>query len=167
MKLGLSFVRAQEVLSYDPESGLLRWKISGRSMKTGDVCAQSPNGKGYLFVRVDRVSYLQHRVAWLLMTGIWASNQIDHKNGRRSDNRLSNLRVVSREWNCQNRIVANRKSKTGLLGVIVHKKRFRAAIKVDGRLVRLGSFDTAMEAHLAYMQAKQKFHPGFARTIGS
>jgi hypothetical protein len=65
--------------------------------------------------------------------------------------------------NNQNRRVANRLSRTGLLGVDERKhrktKRFRAKIGLNGRVVHIGYFETAPEAHAAYVAKKRELHP--------
>jgi hypothetical protein len=92
--------------------------------------------------------------------GAWPDGCIDHINGQKADNRISNLRKVTHAVNMQNQHRAARTSKTGLLGVSPNKTRFVANINVDGRRVYLGSFATAHDAHSAYLSAKRELHAG-------
>jgi hypothetical protein len=78
--------------------------------------------------------------------------------GVRSDNRLENLREVSQQVNCQNRRKAHGVS--GLLGAHPHQGRFSSSIRYGGKNHYLGIFDTAEEAHAAYLEAKRKHHEG-------
>jgi hypothetical protein len=82
---------------------------------------------------------------------------LDHKNGKRHDNRISNLRLATRAQNTQNS-VARFNSGSGLKGVSFHKtqKQWRARIRLDGKLVLLGWFDTPQAAHAAYCVAAMK-----------
>lgn len=120
---------------------------------------------GYLKFQIGGRRYLVHRVVWLLFHGDWPCFDIDHINGDRSDNRPVNLRDVPRAVNCQNKCRALVSNKTtGLLGANYHAsngKRFRAQIWFAGKNHHVGYFDTAEEAHEAYVKAKAEFHPGF------
>ena len=136
--------------AFDPETGALT------SQKTGRVAA-GKNKHGYITVQFNQKKYYAHRLAWLIATGSWPKGQIDHKNRDRSDNRLQNLRDVSRSENLQNRVKST--GKTGLLGVTYLKKGnvYQARIYA-GRSYNLGRFATAEEAHAAYLSAKNRFH---------
>ena len=95
------------------------------------------------------------------MHGEWPADEVDHINGDSTDNRLCNLRSVSREVNQENIRRAKRNSKTGLLGVM-HTRggKYRSAIRVRGVFHHLGHFDTAEQAHAAYVEAKRRLHEG-------
>jgi len=96
---------------------------------------------------------LAHRVLYTLTHGsIPAGLVIDHINGERADNRLCNLRVVTKQQNDQNRTRAR--------GCDWYKPRgrWRARITVDGKEVRLGLFDSESAAHAAYLKAKALYH---------
>jgi len=104
------------------------------------------------------------RLAWFYVHGAWPDGQVDHINGDHTDNRLSNLRVLTNAQNAQNRSRARRNNSTGLLGVSYDKRddRYRARIMVDGRMVSLGYHPTAHEAHAAYLEAKAALHPAWS-----
>ena len=91
------------------------------------------------------------------MTGEWPKGHVDHINGDKLDNRLENLRDVPPATNFRNR-GANRNNTTGFKGVTYDKRRkkFLAQLKVDRRHVYVGRFDTAEEAHAAYLAAVTK-----------
>lgn len=153
--------RLHELFDYDPATGVLRWKVpTNTRVKAGDE-AGTITGKGYRRIMVDGRLYLAHRLAWLCTHGVWPTNDLDHINGRRADNRISNLREATRSENLQNRRHAQSGSRSGLLGASWHghKGRWRAEIRYNGKRVFLGHFDTAEEAHAAYLQAKEILHP--------
>lgn len=166
MKNRPSVSAIKEIFRYNHETGELIRKSSGR------VCDTIGFG-GYKFTSVTLEPHKQkqllvHRVAWAIFYGEWPDGFIDHKNGVRGDNRISNLRVVSRRENAQNISKPPQKKKTGLpLGVTrVLKKNgvfhcYQASININGKQTRIGFFESAEEAHMAYVDAKRKFHAGF------
>ena len=86
----------------------------------------------------------------------------DHINGNSLDNRKCNLRVVTAAINNQNLVKAKRDNKCGLLGANWHKrvKKWRAQIRLNKKTIHIGYFDTAIEAHNAYLQRKREIHSG-------
>lgn len=118
--------------------------------------------EGYRLVRLLGVDYCAHRIAWAMHHGEWPDLMIDHKNGQRDDNSISNLRQATDLVNQQNRRSAQKSSACGFLGVQAHKNgRFQAKIRAGGRRLHLGNFSTAEEAHAAYMAAKSVLHEGY------
>jgi hypothetical protein len=159
----LTAERLRELLHYDPETGLLTWRVSRGSSRAGDV-AEGLDGRGYRRVRVDRSLYYAHRIAWLWMTGEWPADHIDHINGIPGDDRWANLRLATNAQNTANggRRVTN---KSGFKGVWWHKptSKWRAAIMASGRSKHLGLFDCPAAAHAAYAEAAKKYFGKFAR----
>ena len=151
--------RARELLYLNPETGILTWRVSRGRALAGTV-AGGPNSEGYIKVEVEGKRYLAHRLAWLITHGSWPNNQIDHINGVRTDNRVANLRDVSRAVNAQNQRHARSDNSTGILGVSPERGRFRAAIQVGGRQRHLGYYPTADAAGAAYLLAKRDLHAG-------
>lgn len=154
-----------DLLEYDPADGHVRWRHLDRTAFASDMAwrcrrrffgevAGTVQRNGYVSISVNHKRYYAHRLAWLLMTGGWPPNDIDHKNGNRSDNRWENLRAATRSQNLQNRAA----SKT--VGASWHARmgRWRAVIVVGGRQKHLGYFDTQDEAATAYRLAKSKLH---------
>ena len=98
----------------------------------------------------------------LWITGAWPEHDVDHINGVRNDNRWSNLREVTRTVNIQNQRIAQTRNVAGLLGVSFEKARnkYKAGIVAGGKYHNLGRFNTAEEAHAAYLKAKRELHEG-------
>lgn len=161
--------RVRQLFIYDPNSGIFRWRIDVRAgrnnallkARAGDV-AGFPSGYGYWAMSVDGVRTSGHRVAWLYVTGEMPKADIDHINGRRDDNRWSNLRLASRSVNMQNLKGPHKDSSTGYLGVERKRERYAARICIDGKKHSLGVFDTPAQAHEAYLSAKRRLHEGNA-----
>lgn len=135
-------------LRYEPDTGNLirltgpdRGKVAGWKQPIG-----------YVVLSVEGMELYAHRVAWALHHGAWPQAMLDHKDGDKGNNRLDNLREASHSLNNHNRAGW---SKSGFKGVTKDRKRFRAQIGGDGsgKPVYLGTFDTAEEAHAAYLEA--------------
>lgn len=151
----------REMFDYDQDIGVMTRKIkTGRNTRAGQQVG-SKDMHGYKTVRIGPTSFKLHRLCWFYVHGHWPAGDIDHLNGDRSDNRFTNLRDVPRCVNLQNQRVATSQNKsTGVLGVYPSKKRFTAALSIDGRKKSLGTFDTVDLAHAAYLNAKRVFHAG-------
>lgn len=165
----LTLEQLKELLTYEPKTGLFRWVKSARGRHAGAV-AGSPYNRGYINIsigaRAEKVRIYAHVLAWFYMTGEWPTQDVDHINRIKGDNRWENLRQLPRRENQQNRTQAMSNNTTGLLGAYPMKRsktgRFFSTIFVDGSAKYLGSFDTAEQAHAAYLAAKRELHPGYA-----
>lgn len=151
--------RVRELLHYNRRTGVFTWRVTLGSAPAGSVAGYTRTG-GYRGVGIDGHTHLAHRLAWLYVHGVWPTDQIDHRNGVRSDNRLANLREATRSLNGQNQRNPQVGSESGFLGVSRSRKKWRAHIMVDSIPYCLGSFATPEEAHAAYVQAKREHHPG-------
>ena len=153
----VSIDRLRQSLTYCAETGVI-------SRASGGV-ATYPHSKNRrrLSVCVGSVQILAHRAAWAIHFGEWPSGEIDHINGDEADNRMKNLRDVSKSVNQQNKRKPRSDNTCGFLGVGWHKaaKKWRAQISISGRVVYLGLFDEPEIAHAAYLDAKRRIHPGF------
>ena len=145
------------LLRYDENSGDFYWLASGPGRKM-DAPAGADNGQGYIHIGIRGFSYRAHRLAFLYMTGAWPSDQVDHVNGIRPDNKWSNLRNISGKDNTHNQRLPHKHNSTGFLGVKPSRSRFTATINLDGKRKHLGVFKTAEKAHEAYLAAKRQLH---------
>lgn len=150
----------RSVLHYDPETGVFTRLVRlAHRVQIGDVAGCISHG--YMRIGILGVQYYAHILAFIYMTGTRPRGEIDHLNGTRSDNRWSNLRDVPPVINKQNvRFARSNNKSCGLLGVTRDKKQWRASIKVEKRLMHLGTFDTPEAAHDAYLKAKRTLHLG-------
>lgn len=149
--------RVLELLDYEPATGVFRWKRSGRRAVAGAI-AGSNNGKGYIQISIDGRRRAAHRLAWLVCTGELPTDEIDHIDGNRSNNAISNLRQADRFLNNRNVHCARATNKLGVLGVHARGTRFIAQIRANGTTKHLGCFKTLEAAHNAYLAAKAAFH---------
>lgn len=162
----LSAARAREVLDYDPLTGVFTRKVRlAQRHQVGDradFVVTSGNAAGYRRVSVDSKRYLAHRVAWLLVHGKWPDGLIDHRNGLKSDNRIDNLRPADHQLNNENKRGPRSDGTSGFLGVHweKHASKWRARLVTNGRSIHIGLFDSAEDAHAAYIAAKREIHKG-------
>lgn len=147
----LSHQELLQLVSYDPNTGLLTWRTHRRGAKTGpgDVC-QSVDKDGYISASVRKRRYRAHRLIWFYVTGEWPDGEVDHIDGNRLNNKFSNLRVTDRKTNSRNRQF-NR-------GYMRHGRGWKATICVDGKTLYLGVHATEAEARAAYVAAKLQHH---------
>jgi hypothetical protein len=155
----------KRVLRYEPETGTFVWLVGvGKRIRPGCVAGyktKTPSGE-YRKIGLFGKQIAAHRLAWFYMNGCWPSMDIDHKDGDGLNNAWSNLRTATRSQNLAN---AKRResNKAGHKGVYPCNGRFRAAIRVQGRRIYLGTFDTPEQAHGAYLLAAQTHFGEFAR----
>jgi hypothetical protein len=161
----LNAERLRKQVSYDPETGEFRWRLSGRGRfkRSGEVAGRL-NERGYIRLSVDGNECYGHRLAWLYMTGEWPENEIDHINRVRSDNRFANLRAATTSENRRNtKGIPSRRIHSRFKGVSRERGRWVAKISTDGKTVRLGLFDTEEDAAGAYRLAAERHHGEFAK----
>lgn len=161
----LSFDRANEVLNYDPATGEIRWRVStGPRAKPGAIAGHL-NAEGYWHIQIDGRKYLGHRLAWLLVKGVWPEHRLDHRDTNKTNNRWDNLRACEHVENMFNQ--SHRKSnRAGFKGVSKRPNgKYQALIQARGVSYYLGVFDTPESAHEAYTLAAEYLHGHFARSI--
>jgi len=105
----------KKYLFYDPETGLFTWikKVKCSRREVGSI-AGSDNGSGYIMIGIKAVNYKAHRLAWAFYYGYMPTRLIDHINGKRSDNRIINLREATDAQNSHNILKARTDNKVGL-----------------------------------------------------
>lgn len=155
--------RVKELLDYDPETGVFRWRVTYGGRIAGNVCGTT-GPDGYINIGLDRKIYKAHRLAWLFMFGVWPHNHIDHKDGDRGNNRINNLRVCTQNQNNKN---ARKRTdnKSGFKGVSRKAgwRKWVSQCQSDGKKIHIGYFDTAEEAALAYDETVRRLHGEFAK----
>lgn len=173
----------RQLLEYDPGSGVLTWRPRSASMfapgnRGADKVCIGWNKKyagqeagnvhpisGYRIVGLGQLVGA-HRVAWAIYYSEWPKHVIDHINGDPLDNSIGNLRDVTPQQNQKNcfRRVDNKSGVTGVSRA-PRNRGWVAKIRVDGRQVHLGTFDTIEEAASARAMANHRF--GFSTRHGS
>jgi hypothetical protein len=159
----VSIERIRETLDYDPDSGVLVWKIDIGRGRRGCVAGPSPR-KGYLWIAVDGERIASHVVAWAHFYGSFPSFDVDHKDLDKSNNRINNLRESTRSQNMAN-VPPPKNNKSGFKGVCWDKQhgKWRSKICVNYKYITLGVFASKEEAARAYDDAAVKHFGEFAR----
>jgi HNH endonuclease len=154
----------RKLFIYDCESGNLFWAVRPGSNRFNGAfsnkLAGTLNQKGYLIVKINGSNFRVHRVIYAMQHGEWPLHDIDHIDGNKRNNRIQNLRDISRGMNIQNQRRAHKNNSAGLLGVGRSGGKYKAGIVVDGKRLWLGSFSDPLEAHAAYISAKRRLHAG-------
>lgn len=167
-----SLERLNELLTYDPGTGILTWKVLpaiSRSNicfnnKCGGKVAGTVGRRGYIMLGIGKVYYLAHRIIWKMQTGIDPVDIIDHEDADRSNNRWLNLREAANGPNIQNSKLRVDNS-SGVKGVHwdAQHKKWRAVLTTNGVSVRLGRFASLEEAASVIEAARMRDHGEFAR----
>lgn len=157
----LTVTRLRKRLYYSKTTGLFSWLVRSSSRTDiGDIAGCGNTTDRYIYITVDGVRYSAHRLAWFYVYGVWPTHEIDHKNEIRHDNRWSNLRPATRGENEQNQSVAQRNSKSGVLGVCWDnsRKKWRAFVKLGGKQIHHSYHISLDDAVAARAKAKAKYH---------
>jgi hypothetical protein len=161
----LSYEDVAELLEYDPENDVLRWRVSrrGRGVKVGAV-AGTINPRGYCQVMINGLRMSGHRISWLLAHKRWPRDQLDHIDGIRHRLDPANLREVTNRQNAVNKKLA-RNNKSGVSGVYRTTsltKPWIAQIAANNVHIHIGSFTSKRAAIAARRAAEIKygFHGG-------
>ncbi len=168
MKPKPPITKLKEILSYDPETGKVTWKIN-RYGSNGHVSA--PAGKeagtfmsnGYRSIKIDDIGMLIHRVAWAIFYGDWPQGDVDHINMQKADNRIANLRLASRSQNMSNRSHTKRNTLKAKGVEITRTGKYAVKIWKNYKRYHVGTFSTLEDAKAAYSAKAEELHKEFAR----
>lgn len=150
----------QARLNYDPESGIFVWKNNPNKPVSWNQRYAGRRAGGARpttrVIRLDRVDFLEHRLAFLYMVG-YMPHEVDHKNGDPHDNRWDNIREVTHAENMQNQKVYS-SSSSGYPGVNWHPavNAWQARIQINGIRHDLGRFTDMEKAIQARKNAEQQ-----------
>ena len=153
----------REVLSYDPETGVFRWKVRVHPSVPAGTIANSKHSCGYLKFNYKRKLYYCHRAAWLFFYGKDPGEaEIDHINGNKSDNRITNLRLAtsgSNKWNAK----ALSNNTSGYKGVFWRKDRnyWVGNVVANGVKYRKDGFPSAEDAYAWACAKREAVHGEF------
>lgn len=149
----------QELLAYDAKTGKITWRFTTSPRSREGQEAGSIDGDGYRLISLNYKKRSAHRLAFDLMgIEIPPGMQVDHINGKRDDNRWSNLRLVTGQQNNMNTKI-QKNNKSGVTGVSWNSRdsRWTAAIKFRGKRYHLGTFRRREDAIAARKDAEQKY----------
>jgi len=152
----LTCKRTRELFDYRDDGNLIRKVYRCSQAKIGEVAGTYKKNK-YSQVMIDGKHYKTHRVIWLWHHGYMPECELDHINKVKSDNRIENLREVSKQCNARN--CGNPDNNTsGVKGIHTHESWgdvWRAYIVVNKKMCHLGSHKDFDEAVLHRLAAEQ------------
>lgn len=171
----------RELLDYDPDTGILIWKIrDAKWFEKGRNCPQwnaryagRRAGKVWTLAKGYRnrqigifgKNYYEHRIVWMWMTDEPIPEHIDHINRDATDNRWRNLRSATAQTNNLN-LSMRSNNKSGITGVSWNKAvgRWHARCSVNGKLHHVGYFDEIDDAAKAIAAHRESV--GFDKSHG-
>jgi hypothetical protein len=170
----------RKVIDYCPDTGRMIWKKRGpelfdapaehlqrvmnawNSRFSDKAACLRKSTSGYYVSCILGDRYAMHRIAWAMHYGVAPQGQIDHINGDRTDNRITNLRQVTNAENGRNQKMRSTNT-TGVTGVykVNRKKPWIAIIGVNGKNRHLGYYETMQDAAMARKRAERlyDYHP--------
>jgi hypothetical protein len=170
----------RQLLLYHSDTGSLYWRyrmpdmfkngVKGQeascitwNKRYANTLAGNLNENGYINIIINKKMFYAHRIIWKLYYGEEPKNLIDHINGNKADNRITNLREATYSQNQINRIKYNNKS--GMRGVVWNNtcQKWQSSIMSKGLQIYLGVYDCPAAAHFVYQVASDKYHGEFSR----
>lgn len=139
----------------------------------GDLCtylwtANEIGSRIYASRKPGAQNIYLHRVILERILGrrLKENEMCDHKNGYTLDCTRSNLRLATHQQNMWNRAISSR-NKSGVLGVHWNrfKQKWRARIRVNGKVKELGDFKRLESAERARLRAEIKYYGEFAPSL--
>jgi hypothetical protein len=152
------------ILDYDEDTGIFKWKVrKGNSIYVGDI-AGSFYTSGYRRIIINGIDYKEHRLAWYYVYAKWPEKLIDHIDGIKYNNAISNLREVTNSENMQNQKTAmkNKTSGSSIPGVYFYRNnnKYCAQLQINGKLKSFGSYSTIEEAESICIEMRRKYYAG-------
>lgn len=159
----VSAEKVRDLFDLDPETGYLTNKRTSRGRKAGKRVGYLRDD-GYRKLAIDGILYLEHRIVWLHYYGELPSSFIDHRDMVKTNNRVENLRLATRNQNGANRPKPSNNS-SGFKGVTWYRstEKWLAQIRVCGKTINLGYYADKHNAAKAYEVAANRLFGEFAR----
>lgn len=156
----IEFVRT--VISYEKDTGIFRWIDSRNNrVQIGSIAGYIHNG--YTTIEINGFPIKAHRLAYAMVNGsLDVGVEIDHINGVKSDNRISNLRIASISQNECNKAI-QKNNTTGFKGVYFRSEspNWRAIITINKHRHHIGYFETKELAAEAIEIKRKELHGEF------
>jgi len=146
-----SLKRIHELLEYDRETGIFKWKVSRGPKPAGSVAGNRWNA--YITITIDDTAYQAHRLAWLILTGQDPGDAIiDHDDLNKHNNKANNLKLVTRSENGAKTLRGEPKcyQRCG-----AKRNWFQAVYTLHGKRIVCGTFRTAEEASKVGREARR------------
>lgn len=154
--------RFYQLLNYDPVTGIFRWQVTIHSRALAGHEAGTISRAGYRVIQIDGKLYRAARLAWFMVYRRWPENLVDHIDGDKANDRISNLRDVSHSSNMRNQTRAHKGSTSGHIGVSWSASAGKWIVQVVAKGIarrHYGTFDRIEDAVARYWEMKKVLHP--------
>lgn len=125
------------LLEYNTKSGNFFWKVDRNQHILKGMLAGQENKEGYVRINIKGRKTYAHRLAWLYVYGEWPDGEIDHINEKPNDNRIENLRVVSRKTNVLRHKKRSHKTNDLPIGITWHGQSKKYWVRLKGKSLGL------------------------------
>ena len=137
--------RLRDMFDYDPTTGILINKRLGK--RAGSLVKGGNSTKWHRVVKIDGSYYMVHRVIWTWFYGDDPREMlVDHINQDSLDDRIDNLRLVTRAQNRRNSRLNRNKTSCPYRNVYPNNGKWIARVSIEGKLKSLGTYATPEEA---------------------
>lgn len=158
----MSVITSKELkkkLNYNPKTGIFKWRYTVTSRAIKDSEAGWHTERGYIRITINKHRYPAHRLAWLYVFNEFPQGEIDHINHNKGDNRIINLRVVTRQENSKNLPMMSNNT-SGHTGVYWNNnyKKWVAELTLAGKKVFNKAFKQIENAIVARERAEIIFN---------
>lgn len=167
----------KELIDYNPDTGVFTWKERPLSMFKCERDCKAWNARyknkvaGCSYInwknKVNAISikpktYLCHILTYFYMNGNWPKEDIDCIDGDFTNLKWNNIRECTRTDSNYKQINPQRENKLMGISFIKERNKYESKIKIKGKTIHLGRFNTQEEAHQAYVDAKRQISPEFS-----
>lgn len=150
---------AKKRFHYDPKGGKFYF-LRGRSGKKVIKEEVTSSNHGYIILSFLSTKFMAHRIAWALYNGDLPDGVfIDHIDGNKTNNKLNNLRIATKQQNGWN-VGLSKQNASGIKGV--HFDSYSRMWRASCQQTKLGRFKTKEEAELAVREFRESAHGCFA-----
>lgn len=156
----------KEILDYNPDTGIFKWKIQvSNRVKIGSIAGSSAEYRTH-HIKINSRHYENSKLAWLYVYGEFPKNLLNYIDGDKHNTSILNLREATKSDVQFYRKVRQSNNTTGYKGVTYNSryKKYYASIRVKGKSIYLGQCDDALSAHLLYKQGSLKYAMEFSKS---
>jgi hypothetical protein len=150
----------KSILKYNKNTGIFKWKKElSKCIKNKEIAGTISKLNGYAYIGINGKIYKAHRLAWLYVYGHFPKQMIDHINRKKTDNRICNLRDVSRSVNGHNKGLQSNNT-SGHKGIYLDKRDniWFSQIKINNKIIHLGRFKYKKDAITARKESEIKYN---------
>lgn len=155
----LTQAELKQLLIYDPVTGVFTNRVTRNSRSVAGHESGTVMVDGYRLIMVNHRRHLAHRLAWLYVHGQFPDQELDHKDGNRDNNSITNLRPATRKQNMENQKLSER-NKSGCRGVSWKSSIGKWVVQVGhkGKQRHLGYFTNLNEAIMVAKQTRDQLY---------